>query len=209
MSRASTEQSFIGNYQIVQSVITGRGGAASSRPRLEALAQLNEAPEQRGCELPLLSLVFCGDATDRAYELPGVLFRPAFLQGGDNVEHMHLEDALAAKRGTPSVRFAMRLKTSTTAAIGNAIVLDLGYKAGDADASVTVVQVLDDLQFKVRNLVYEHANARDESGYLAAGFLQLILDDSARSPCGGRWIGDFTRVTLYEAHPGARRCPFF
>lgn len=185
-----------GNYELKQSLITSRSGAITSRARLEALAMINEFPEGRAGELPLLALVLCGDTDDTAYQLPNVIFRPAYLDEHRSVEKMNLEDALQYKRtGTPSIRFQLAQRTRWIAAEGSAVIIDLGYEP-TFPASTTAFAIFDNFNLIVHNLMYEHAGVVDDTGYLAAGLVQLIIDNALRH---GNIGTPFAHISLYEA----------
>lgn len=123
-----------------------------------------------------------------------IVYRPPFLMDREHVERLDLFDAMYVrdnKQLPVRMRMAVR-QCEAWACVGRGLVVDLGFTAETRD-SLTVVESLLRLNLHVENMLYEHARAVDEYGYLSVGYLQAVLDSMHRHRSQS-----FDLTTLYQ-----------
>ena len=82
-----------GGYELDTSLVLGKYGGFAPRDRLEALGVLNNAPKERGGDLNLVAIVFCGCATASEHPSAVNILARAPFERFEDIEEMGLNDA--------------------------------------------------------------------------------------------------------------------
>ena len=174
-----------GEYDIAQSMVSGKYGSSTDRSRFEAFSLLNEDPKNAATDLKVVDLVFCGlgshgvtSYTMNKVQMSDVLYRASWMPEIAQVENMDLMDAYYYRDngGAMPYHLARSAQDFRSHNFGTSVVIDLGY---NPDSAKTCTSVFDELDFNrlcPQNMCHIHSGAVDTHGYLSLGYIHATLD---------------------------------